>query len=205
MVQETSQERVLRLVREQGLIGARDVANLGIHTQVLSRLVRAGVLARVARGRYRLADDPVTEHHGLVVAATAVPRGVICLLSALGFHGVGTQLPFEVWLALDRRARRPALSYPPLRVVRFTGASHSAGIETHMLEGQAVRVYGVAKTLADCFKYRHKIGLDIALEALSEAWREGRFTMDEIEGFARVCRVSRVMRPYLESLAWQPR
>jgi predicted transcriptional regulator of viral defense system len=126
---------------------------------------------------------------------------VICLLSALRFHGIGTQLPSQVWIAIDRRARQPALSYPPLKVVRFTGAALSEGVRQHRLEGQTVRVYGVAKTLADCFKYRNKIGLDVALEALRAAWRARRFSMDELDHFAGICRVRRVMKPYLESLA----
>lgn len=190
----------MRLARTRGLVSTRQVAALGIHTQLLTRLMKEGLLERVTRGQYRPADQPVTEHHGLVLAAAAVPHGVICLLSALGFHGLGTQLPFEVWIAIDRRARRPTLRYPPLRVVRFTGSALTAGVETHAVESQSVRVYNVAKTLADCFKYRNKIGLDMALEALSEAWRKRRFTMDEIDRFARICRVERVMRPYLEAL-----
>jgi predicted transcriptional regulator of viral defense system len=125
---------------------------------------------------------------------------VICLVSALGFHGIGTQLPSEVWVAIDRRARAPALEYPPLRVVRFSGPAFTDGVETHRVEGDAVRVYGVAKTLADLFKYRNRIGLEVTLEALREAWRTRRFTMAEIDRFARVCRVERVMQPYLEAL-----
>lgn len=200
MTQTASRERLMRLARSRGLVSARQVAKLGIHTQALSRLVKEGLLERVARGQYRPADHPVTEHHGLALAAATVPGGVICLLSALGFHGLGTQLPFEVWMAMDRRARKPALRYPPLRVVRFTGPALTAGVETHTLEGQSVRVYNVTKTLADCFKYRNKIGLDVVLEALGEAWRKRCFTMDEIDRFARICRVERVMRPYLEAL-----
>jgi predicted transcriptional regulator of viral defense system len=134
------------------------------------------------------------------VASRAVPRGVICLLAALSFHGIGTQLPSEVWMAIDRRARRPRLRYPPLRIVRFTGGALTKGIESHTIEGQSVRIYGVAKTLADAFKYRNKIGLDVALEALRQAWQEKRFTIDELDRFARICRVERVMRPYVEAL-----
>ncbi len=172
----------------------------GIHTDALTRLVRAGQLERIARGQYRLPERPITEHHGLAVAARAVPRGVVCLLSALGFHGIGTQLPSEIWMAIDRRARRPSLRYPPLRIVRFTGQALTSGIESHGIQGQDVRIYGVAKTLADTFKYRNKIGLDVALEALREAWRERRFTFDELDHFAGICRVERVMRPYIEAL-----
>lgn len=127
-----------------------------------------------------------------------MPHGVICLLSALSFHEIGTQVPAEVWMAIDRRARRPVVQYPPMRFVRFSGAALSEGVETHSLEGQAVRVYSAAKTVADAFKYRNKIGLDVALEALRDGWAARRFTMDEVEHYARICRVERVMRPYLE-------
>jgi predicted transcriptional regulator of viral defense system len=154
----------------------------------------------VARGVYRLPEQSITENHGVAVAATAVPHGVICLLSALQYHGIGTQMPSEVWIALDRRAWRPTLSYPPLRIVRYTGKALTAGVETHSIEGRPVKVYNVGKTLADCFKYRNKIGLDVALEALREAWRAKRFTMDELDRYAAICRVQKVMRPYLEAL-----
>lgn len=196
----TDRERLLRLVRQPGVLHTREVVKAGIHRQALSRLVREGALERLGRGRYRPPEREVTEHHGLVLAASAVPHGVVCLLSALSFHEIGTQLPAQVWIAIDRRARRPALGYPPLRVVRFSGKALTEGVESHVLEGQAVRVYSVAKTLADAFKYRNKIGLDVTLEALREAWQEHRFTMDEIDRFARICRVEHVMRPYLESL-----
>ena len=196
----TDRNKTLKLARRRQGVTARELAAAGIHRQVLSRLVAAGEVERIARGIYRLPEHPITEHHGLAVASTAVPHGVICLLSALQFHGIGTQLPSDVWLAIDRRARRPALKYPPLRVVRYTGAALTEGIETHQLEGQQVRVYNVAKTLADCFKYRNKIGLDVVLEALRESWRARRFKMAELDRYADICRVQRVMRPYLEAL-----
>jgi predicted transcriptional regulator of viral defense system len=200
MPHRSTRNRLLQMARRSGVLSTQDIVGAGVHTQLLSRLVRDGTLERITRGHYRLIDQPVTEHHGFVVAAKAVPRGVISLLSALSFHGIGTQLPFEVWMALDRRVRRPALDYPPLRVVRFGGRALTEGVETHEIEGQTVRIYGVAKTVTDCFKYRNKIGIDVALEALREAWRARRFTMDEIDRFARICRVQRVMSPYLEAL-----
>lgn len=196
----TDRERLLRMARRRGTLATREVVGAGIHRQVLSRGVREGALERISRGQYRLPGHPVTEHHGLAVAAAAVPNGVICLLSALSFHGIGTELPFEIWMAIDRRARRPSLRHPPLRIARFTGPALKGGVETHRVEGQAVRVYGIAKTIADCFKYRNKIGLGVALEALREAWRARRFTMDQMDRYARICRVERVMRPYLEAL-----
>jgi len=200
MPPRSDRDKTLQLARRSQGVSARDLVAAGIHRQVLSRLVASGELERVARGLYGLPERPLTEHHGLAVAAAAVPQGVICLLSALQFHGIGSQLPSEVWIAIDRRARRPALKHPPLRVVRYSGAALTDGVQPHRVEGRTVRVYGVAKTLADCFKYRNKIGLDVALEALREAWRTRRFTMDELDRYAATCRVQRVMRPYLEAL-----
>lgn len=197
---QNASQRVLQLARRHGSVSRETVAAAGIHTQALSRLVHAGELERIAPGQYRLPDAPVTEHHGLAIVASAAPRAVVCLLSALNFHEIGTQIPPAVWIAVDRRARRPTLRYPPLEVVRFGGPALSEGIETHEIEGQVVRVFGVAKTIADLFKYRNKIGLDVPLEALREAWRARRFTMAEIHRYARVCRVERVMTPYLEAL-----
>ena len=197
----TDLDRTLKLARRRQGVTTRELTQAGIHTQVLSRLVAGGKLERIARGLYRLPEHAITEHHGLAIAAAAVPHGVVCLLSALQYHDIGTQAPSEVWMAIDRRARRPALRYPPLRIVRYTGAALTEGAESHQVEGREVRVYNIPKTIADCFKYRNKIGLDVALEALREAWRARRFTMDELDRYAAICRVQRVMRPYLEALA----
>lgn len=196
----TATQKTLRLARRVQGVTAHEIVAAGVHRQVLTRLVAAGQLERVVRGVYRLPEQTFTEHHGLVLTATTVPQATICLLSALQFHGIGTQLPSEVWIAIDRRARRPALKYPPLRVLRFTGAALSAGVESHRIEGQTVRIYNVAKTVADCFKYRNKIGIDVALEALREAWRTRRFSLDELDHYARICRVQRVMQPYIQGL-----
>lgn len=196
----TNLHKALKLARRPQGVTAREIAAAGIHRQALTRLVAMGQIDRVARGMYRLPGRGITEHHGLVLACAAVPQGVITLISALQFHRIGTQLASRVWMALDRRARHPALKYPPLRVVRYTGEALSAGIETHRIEGQAVRVYNPAKTVADCFKYRNKIGLDVAMEALREGWRMRSFKLDELERYARICRVQRVMRPYIEAM-----
>ena len=125
---------------------------------------------------------------------------IVCLLSALAFHQIGTQLPRQVWIAIDRRQGTPRIQYPPLRVSRFSGRALTAGVETHKIEGVPVRIYAPAKTVADCFKCRHKIGLDVAIEALRDGWQKKRFTMDELWKFARICRIANVMRPYLEAI-----
>ena len=201
MPSTTDRVRTLKLARRRQGVTARDLAAAGIHRQVLSRLVESGEIERVVRGVYRLPEHPLTENHGLAMAGAVVPHGVICLLSALQFHGIGTQLPSEVWIAIDRRARRPALKYPPLRVVRYSGAALTGGVESHRIEGQTVRVYNVAKTVADCFKYRNKIGLDVALEALREARRAKQASADALWRYAKINRVANVMRPYLEAVA----
>jgi predicted transcriptional regulator of viral defense system len=135
-----------------------------------------------------------------VEVAKLAPQAVVCLLSALRFHDLTTQSPFDVWIAIDRKAWRPRIDYPPLRVFRFSGAALTEGVETHSIDGVRVRVYSPAKTVADCFKYRNKIGLDVALEALRDTWRSRRATMDDLVRFSRICRVGHVMRPYLDSL-----
>lgn len=197
----TSAQRILRIVRRHGIVRPKDLQNEGIAREDLLRLFRKGILDRSARGVYVMANAPVTEHHSLAVAAKQVPRGVICLISALQFHGLTTQIPHEVWIAIDVKARRPILSWPPVKVVRFSGQALSAGVEEHKIEGVPVKTYSSAKTVADCFKYRNKIGIDLAIEALRDALRQRKATLNEIHRFAKVCRVERVMRPYLESVA----
>lgn len=198
---DTAAEKLTDLVRSQGLIRSRDLLSLGIPRISLTRAVRRGQLERLGRGLYGLPGREVSAHGSLAEVARRVPRGVVCLLSALRFHGLTTQAPFEVWLAIENKAMAPKLNYPPLRIVRFSGAALTDGIEEHVVDGVTVRITCVAKTVADCFKYRNKIGLDVALEALREAWREKRMTSDELWRYAQVCRVANVMRPYLDSLA----
>lgn len=196
---KTGTERVLELAAHQPLVRPRDVEARGIARESLLRLYRQGLLVRAARGVYALADAPASEHHSLAVAAKRAPRGVICLLSALRFHGLTTQDPHEVWIAIDFKARKPSIQSPALRVVRFSGRALGEGTEEHAIEGVQVRVYSAAKTVADCFKYRHKIGTDIAIEALRDALRTRKATIGDIHRYAKVCRVANVMRPYLES------
>jgi predicted transcriptional regulator of viral defense system len=183
------------------VLRARDAATNGLSRKRLWQLTRAGELERVARGVYVAPDAPMTEHHSLVEAAARVPHGVVCLLSALRFHQLGTQQPHDVWLAIDRKAWKPVLDGSPIHLVRFSGEALTFGVETHALEGIDVRITSREKTVADCFKYRNKVGLDVALEALREYLRSRRRSVDELVRAARVCRVARVMQPYLESMA----
>ncbi|MDA8190103.1 MAG: AbiEi antitoxin N-terminal domain-containing protein [Gammaproteobacteria bacterium] len=196
----TTAERLIDLVRSQGLIRPCDLASMGIPRVSLTRAVRRGQLERVGRGLYGLPGREVSAHGSLAEVARRVPKGVVCLFSALRFHGLTTQAPFEVWLAIENKSLAPKLDFPPLRIVRFSGAALTEGVEEHVVGGVTIRITGVAKTVADCFKYRNKIGLDIALEALREAWRGKRMISDDIWRYAKICRVANVMRPYLDSL-----
>lgn len=200
MAPKTKIDETLALVRELGVVRPRDLDSRNIPHEYLRRLVARGLLDRSARGLYRLADGTVTEYHSLAEASKRVPQGIVCLLSALRFHDLTTQAPFAVWLALPAKARRPQVNDLPLHFVSFSGLALTSGIEEHVIEGMSVPVYSPAKTVADCFKYRNKIGLDVALEALRETWRSRRATMDDLWRYGRICRVANVMRPYLESL-----
>ena len=193
-------DKVLDLVREVGVIRPRDLEAAGIPGSYLSRLARNGELDRVGRGLYTLVDAAPSEHRSLAEVAKRVPRGVVCLFSALRFHELTTQTPFEVWLAMGQKDRTPRPNGTRLRIVRFSGKARTSGIEAHIIEGVQVHVYSPAKTVADCFKFRNKIGIDIAVEALRDCLDQRRCTTDELFEYARVCRVSRVMRPYVEAL-----
>ena len=172
----------------------------GWQSQLLLSLHQAGKLQRVARGLYSLPDAELTDHQGALEVCQRVPRAVLYLLSALQLHEIGTQMPNEVWIALPEGTQAPALGYPTLRITRLRGAAYSEGIETIISQGVPIRVYSVAKTATDCFKFRNKIGLDVALEALKDAWRKRRITMVQVKHFARINRVEKVMQPYLEAL-----
>lgn len=201
MPELTPRQAVIEHARRHGAIRAKDLDELGgIPRTYLQRLTEQGVLERVARGTYRLADYPATEHATLVEAARRVPHGILCLLSALRFHDIGTQLPDQVWMAVDRKAWKPRVQEIPLRIVRFSGRALTEGVETHRVEGVRLAVYSPAKTVADCFKYRHKIGLDVALEALMDCRRHRKCTADDLWRYAGIDRVQRVMRPYLEAI-----
>ena len=191
---------VLDLVREVGLARPRDLEAQGLPGRYLGLLAREGLLERVSRGLYAPVGGAVSEHRSLAQVAKRTPRGVICLLSALRVHGLTTQAPFEVWLAIGPKDRAPRSAGVGLRIVRFSGPSRTAGIQTQRIDGVPVRVYGPAKTVADCFKFRNKVGLDIAIEALRDCVAQRLSTVDELDRYAHICRVGRVMRPYMEAI-----
>ena len=196
----TQSDRILDLALRQRLLSAADVRAHGWSPQLLIKLEQSGKLRRITRGLYSLPDSPMTEHQSLIEVCRRVPKAVVCLLSALQFHEIGTQLPFEVWIALPEATQTPALDNPALRIARLRGEAYSEGIETLVEQGSTIRVYSVAKTLTDCFKFRHKVGLDVALEALKDAWRQRKLDMDQVTRFARINRVEKVMQPYLEAV-----
>lgn len=197
----SAERQIVKLARRKGLLRARDLRPLAIPRRHLARLVAEGVLLRSGRGLYALADAAASEHRSLAEVCARVPAGVVCLLSALRFHGLTTQNPWEVWLAITPASRKPRIDHPPVRVVRFSGPAFTEGVEYHRIDGIAVKIYSPAKTVADCFKYRNKIGVDVAIEALRDAWSKRAATADQLWQFAKVCRVTNVMRPYLETIA----
>lgn len=193
-------EKIIKMAKKTGVLRARDLETHGISRKYLSLLCNQGILKRVGRGLYIYAEAEISANIGLAQAAKWVPHGVVCLLSALQFHNIGTQSPFEVWLAIDRKAWRPQIDYPPIRIIRFSGKALTEGIKEHQIEGVLVKIYSPAKTVADCFKYRNKIGLDVAIEALRDCRVNKKCTNAQLWEYAKVCRVAKVMKPYLEAI-----
>ena len=190
-----------RLFVRTGTLRSRELTARGVSRVQLSRWLAAGELQRLGHGIYALPDYAPNQHASLVEVARRAPQVVFCLLTALRFHELTTQAPFEVWIAIGNKDHPPRLPYPQLRVQRFSPASLHYGVLEHRVDGATLRVTDVAKTVADCFKFRNKVGLDVALEALREAVQARSTTVDAIWAAAKVCRVAAVMRPYLESLA----
>ena len=193
-------EKVLAMARKHGILRVKDLREQGINPEYLRRLCNRGELTRIARGLYISADADISANIGLAQAAKWIPHGVVCLVSALQFHNVGTQSPHEIWMAIDRDIRRPRIDYPPLRIMRFSGQAFTEGVEQHKIEGVPVKVYSIAKTVADCFKYRNKIGLDVAIEALRDCRQNKKCTNDELWQYANICRVARIIKPYMEAI-----
>jgi predicted transcriptional regulator of viral defense system len=179
---------------------SRDLTRNGRSREGLRRLAAKGELERATRGVYLSPAASRSPYRDLLVVAARVPNGVVCLLSALAFHRLTTEMPHEVWLAVGLKARAPGIDRPPIRVVRLSEGPLAAGVETHVEQDVPLRVFSAAKTVADCFKFRGKVGTDVAVAALRDGWRQKRFTIDELWHFAGVCRVAAVMRPYLEVL-----
>jgi predicted transcriptional regulator of viral defense system len=192
--------RVIKLVKKHGILRPRDLDAHGIPREYLRQLYDQGVLERTGRGLYELANSELTENHTLAQAAKRVPRGVISLLTALRFHELTTQLPFEVWMTIEVKAWTPKVDNPRIHFMHASGKAFKEGIETHQIESVPVKIYNPAKTVADCFKYRNKVGLDIAIEALRDCIIQRKSTMDRLWKYARICRVANVMRPYMEAL-----
>jgi predicted transcriptional regulator of viral defense system len=184
-----------------GVIHAREVRSAGIPHEYLRRMVDIGLLVRVGRGLYMPTGGDLSQHSPLVMCAKAVPKGVVCLISALRFHGVGTQLPSETWVAIKRGDAVPRIHAPRLRIIRMSAPSFSSGQESHALDGVRVRIFSVAKSVADCFKFRSLVGMDVAQEALRESIRLKKATRDHIWAQASLCRVANIIRPYLEALS----
>lgn len=196
----TQQDRVLALARKKKILRLKDVTDAELHPEHLRRLHGKGLLVRSDRGVYRLAKGVFSEKLSLAEVAKRVPNAVVCLLSALLYHEIGTQMPHEVWLAVKRRAALPRGVHTRLRLVTVSEPSYGAGVEEHEIDGVRVKVYCPAKTVADCFRFRSKVGLDVALEALRDAWRKRKVTMADLDRFAKIDRVTNVMRPYQEML-----
>lgn len=197
---DTYTRQVLGLLRERSVLRPSDLDAIGAPRVILTRMTAKGQLEKAGRGLYRLPDNPGSEHESLIAVAVRAPQAVFCLLTALQFHELTTQLPRQVWIAMPRGSHVPKITWPPVRMVQFSGDAYSDGIEVVERDRIKLRVYCVAKTIADCFKHRNKIGLDVALEALKDARAQNKASADDLWRYAKVCRVTNVMRPYLESL-----
>jgi predicted transcriptional regulator of viral defense system len=197
---DTHSHRILTLVRQKGAVRPVDLEAIGAPRVALTRMTAKGLLEKTGRGLYVLPDSLGSDTESLAIIATKVPKAIFCLLTALQFHGLTTQLPHRVWIAMPRGSHTPHIAYPPLKMVQFGGLTYGEGIEVHRRDNITIRVYSIAKTIADCFKYRNTIGLDVAIEALKEAHARKTFKMDELWHFAKVCRIAKVIRPYLEAI-----
>ena len=193
-------QKVIALAKQMGFLRPRDVEAAGIHREYLLRAYRDGKLVRIGRGLYALPGFKQHESLALAEIAKRAPHAVVCLVSALQFHHITTQIAHRTWIAIGNKKWAPTFTSPPLEIVRLTGRAFSYGIEQHMINRIPVKVYSPAKTVADCFKFRSRIGLDIAIDALRETWRSRRATMDDLWRAAKICRVANVMRPCLEAM-----
>src|SRR3989338_381529 len=197
----THEKQVLKLIKQKLTLRSSDLQAIGVPRVVLTRMVREGVLEKVSRGLYRKPNTFLSENETLVDIALVAPRAIFCLLSALQFHGLTTQLPREVWIAMPQGSRAPKMDYPPIRMMRFSGKTYSEGIQTVVRDRVALKIYSPAKTVVDCFKFRNKVGLDVALEALKDALKKKKATREELYYFAKIERVIKIILPYLEAMS----
>lgn len=200
MHHDTHTQRVLNLLAQKGMLRPSELDAIGAPRVVLTRMTAKGLLEKVGRGLYRLSEGQSSEHESLATVAIKVPQAVFCLLTALQFHELTTQLPRQIWIAMPRGSHTPKMDYPPVKMIQFARDAYVEGVEVFVRDQVNIRIYCVAKTVADCFKYRNKIGLDVALEALKDARAQKKATVDEIWRYAKICRVTNVMRPYLEAI-----
>lgn len=197
----THEKQVLKMLKQKLTVRSSDLLQAGIPRVILTRMVQSGVLERVVRGLYRKPNTLLSENETMVDVALKSPRAIFCLLSALQFHELTTQLPREIWIAMPQGSRAPKMDYPPIRMLRFSGKTYSEGIQTIVRDHVALKIYSPAKTVIDCFKFRNKIGLDIALEALKDVLRKKKATRDELYYFAKIERVKKIILPYLEAMS----
>lgn len=200
MRQDTQIHRVLELARQKGLLRGSDLVEIAVPRVVLARMTSKGLLERVAQGIYREPGALGSEYESLATIAIKSPQAVFCLLTALQFHELTTQLPRQVWIAMPRGSHTPKIHYPPIKLVQFANEAYVEGVEVVERDKVKLRVYCVAKTIADCFKHRNKIGIDVAIEALRDALSQKKVSADDLWYYAKICRVANVMRPYLEAV-----
>jgi len=199
-LKNTNKNKILNKIQRSGILRPRELDSLGIPRGYLRRLCNEGAIKRIGRGLYALAETEISEAYQYAEVAKRIPHGVVCLISALQYHQLTTQIASMVWIAIDSKARLPKDARPPVKIVRFSGVALTEGVEVKRIDKVRVQIFCPAKTVADCFKYRNKIGLDVAMEALRDCWKQRLATMDELWRYAKICRVANVMRPYLESL-----
>lgn len=196
-----AKQKVLKIVKKRGVVRASELTKEGIPRVAISRLVSESKLERLAHGLYCLSGTELSEKEGLVIIGRRVPRAVFCLLTALQLHELTTQLPRKVWIAMPRGSHTPQIKYPPIKMMQYSDDAYAEGVEIMKSDKVNLKVYNLAKTIADCFKYRNKIGIDVAIEALKEAYSKNKVTMDDLWHYAKICRVASVMRPYLEAIS----
>jgi predicted transcriptional regulator of viral defense system len=197
---QSPKKQIATLAKELGILRASDLASKGIARTYLTQLVDEGLLVKDSRGLYHHADHPTSTNIGLALVAKKYPNSIICLLSALRYHEIGTQNPWEVWISIDRKARKPKMDYPPIRIFRHSKENLQSGFEIHTIDGVPVKITTPERTVAECFKYRNKVGIDVCIEALREAWRSKQIDMNKLTHEAKACRIYNVLRPYAEAI-----